>query len=87
MKRTKSLKVSIGKYTNREGKERNKYVEIGSILEDGDGKKLMLLNRTFNPAGVPNPENRDAIIVAMFDVEEERKDFTKEPEGYGDVPF
>jgi hypothetical protein len=24
------------------------------------------MKRTFNPAGVPNPENRDTIVVSMF---------------------
>ena len=26
----------------------------------------MVLNRTFNPAGVPNTENKTSVIVSMF---------------------
>ena len=59
MKKIKDLAVKVG--------EKN-WVNIGCIIEKDDGGKFMLMNRTFNPAGVPNPENRDTLIVSMFDV-------------------
>ncbi len=59
MKKIKDLAVKVG--------EKN-WVNIGCIMEKDDGGKFMILNRAFNPAGVPNPENRDTLIVSMFDV-------------------
>ena len=59
MKKVKDLAVKVG--------EKN-WVNIGCIMEKDDGKQFIIMNRTFNPAGVPNPENRDTLIVSMFDV-------------------
>lgn len=59
MKKVKDLAVKVG--------DKN-WVNIGCIVEKDDGGKFMIMNRTFNPAGVPNPDNRDTLIVSMFDV-------------------
>ena len=59
MEKVKDLAVKVG--------EKN-WVNIGCIMEKDDGGKFMILSRTFNPAGVPNPDNRDTLIVSMFDV-------------------
>ena len=59
MKKVKDLAVKVA--------DKN-WVNIGCIMEKDDGGKFMIMNRTFNPAGVPNPENRDTLIVSMFDV-------------------
>ena len=61
MKKVKDLAVKVA--------DKN-WVNIGCIMEKDDGGKFMIMNRTFNPAGVPNPENRDTLIVSMFDVKE-----------------
>ena len=34
--------VSVGKYTNAEGKERNRYQRIGSVIETKNGPMLKL---------------------------------------------
>lgn len=65
-KKKYDLAVKIGSYTDREGKEKGKYLNIGVIIEKEDGGRFMIMNRTFNPAGVPNPENKDTFIVSMF---------------------
>lgn len=68
MKKIKDLCVATNKYTNRDGVEKTNWLNIGSIMEKDDGGKFMLLDRCFNPAGVPNPENRSNLIVSMFDI-------------------
>ena len=60
------LAVKVGSYTDREGKEKNKWQNIGVIL-DGKYGDYMLLNRHFNPAGVPCDPSNDVITVSMFD--------------------
>jgi hypothetical protein len=67
-KKIKDLAVAGSKYTDREGNEKTNWQNIGSIMEKDDGGKFMILSRTFNPAGVPNPDNKDSLIVSMFDV-------------------
>lgn len=66
-KKIKDLAVKVGTY-QKGGETKNRYINIGCILEKDDGGKFMLLERTFNPAGVPNPDGKDTIIVSMFDI-------------------
>lgn len=65
------LAVKVGEYQDREsGKTKGKYQNIGAIIQKDDGGRFMLLDRFFNPAGIPNPENRPNIIVSLFNVQE-----------------
>jgi hypothetical protein len=66
MTQTIDLVVALGKYTDKEGKEKTRYENIGKIVQKDDGGEFILLKRTFNPAGVPNPDNKDMVIVSMF---------------------
>ena len=79
MKKVKDLAVKVA--------EKN-WINIGCIMEKDDGGKFMIMNRTFNPAGVPNPENRDTLIVSMFDVKP-KSDADKVSEAFNgeEVPF
>jgi hypothetical protein len=57
--------VKTGSYTDAQGNQKGRYENIGTVMMGDDGPYL-ILKRTFNPAGVPNPENRDSIIVSFF---------------------
>lgn len=72
MKKIKDLAVKVGTY-EKDGQTKNRYMNIGAILEKDDGGKFMLLDRTFNPAGVPNQDGKNTIIVSMFDVDGAKK--------------
>lgn len=60
------LVVKTGEYTNRDGEVKARYMNIGVVMENDKGP-YMLLNRTFNPAGVPGNADKDNIIVSMFE--------------------
>lgn len=60
------LAVKIESYTDRQGQQKNRYQNIGAVIE-GDRGPYLLLDRHFNPAGIPNPENRPNVIVSMFE--------------------
>lgn len=62
------LAVKTGSYSDRNGETKGRYVNCGAIWEKDDGSKFITLNRTFNPAGVPNPDNKEAIILSQFDL-------------------
>jgi hypothetical protein len=65
------LAVKVGEYQDREsGQTKGKYQNIGAIIQKDDGGRFMLLDRFFNPAGIPNPENRTNIIVSLFNVQD-----------------
>lgn len=64
MAKTHDLVVKVGTYM-KDGKEKNRYVNVGVVLE-GQYGPYILLNRHFNPAGVPCDPNKDSVIVSMF---------------------
>lgn len=59
------LAVKVDTYT-KNGESKNKWQNIGAVI-DGDKGPYILLDRYFNPAGVPNPDNRPNVIVSMFE--------------------
>lgn len=61
------LAVKTGEYTDREGSTKGRYVNVGAILQKDDGGKFIMLERWFNPAGVPNPDGRSTVILSMFE--------------------
>lgn len=65
-KKVKDLAVAAGKYI-KDGKEKNRYLNVGVVLETNDGGKFILLDRTFSPAGCPNPEGKSTVLISMFD--------------------
>lgn len=85
MKKLYDLSVRIGEY-QKDGETKGKYLNVGCIMEKDDGGKFILFNRTFNPAGVPNPENRESVIISMF--KKKSEDEKPLPENTsGDNPF
>jgi hypothetical protein len=68
-RKTKDLAVATGKYM-KDGQEKNRYTNVGYILEDESGAKMICLNRHFNPAGVPFKEGSESIILSQFEVTE-----------------
>jgi hypothetical protein len=69
-KKIKDLCVITHSYTDASGKKKNQYENVGHILQMDDGSEMQCLKRTFSPAGVPNPENRDTVILYRFDVKD-----------------
>ena len=82
--KTHDLAVKVGTYTDRSGNEKGRWKNIGSVLQMDDGGKVLLIDRTFNPAGVPNPDDRDSVMVSMFEPKE--RDQQQEPVGKGPAP-
>ena len=60
-----------------------------------DGGSVILLNRSFNPAGVPFKDGSDVVMISMFDpkdkdgnpVPAEAKKKAPPPEDFEDAPF
>lgn len=57
--------AKVGTYTSN-GETKGRFVTVGVVMEH-DGKPYILLNRTFNPAGVPNPDNKDNVLLSLYE--------------------
>ncbi len=89
MKKIYDLAVKTGEYVNFQNETKGKYINVGAVME-GDNGKFIFINRTFNPAGVPNPDNRDNIIVSMFTPKSKQENTETDkppPTSDEDIPF
>jgi|SaaInl85LU_5_DNA_1037374.scaffolds.fasta_scaffold43490_2 hypothetical protein len=65
-KKLYDIAVANGKYTDKEGNEKNSYKNIGVILE-GDNGPYMLLERSVNLAGFAvNDKSPNTVLASMF---------------------
>lgn len=83
MKKTHDLAVKTGSYATASGEKKGRYENVGMILETDNGE-MMLLKRTFNPAGVPNPDGRDSVVLYRFEVKPRQQ---STPQGSGGDDF
>jgi len=92
----KDLAVKTGEYTDNQGNTKGRYENVGAIMKGDDGNSFMMLKRTFNPAGVPNPQSRDSVLISMFDPkgqqqnqQQPKQDVPPMPPGLSDdeIPF
>lgn len=65
----RDLAVKTGEYRDRDGNTKGRYENVGVMMRGDDGGEFLLIKRTFNPAGVPNPDNRDTVSVSCFKAE------------------
>ena len=65
MSKVKDLVVKVREY-EKDGQKKAEWLNIGVIM-NGENGDYILLNRTFNPAGLPNPDDRTTVLVSMFD--------------------
>jgi hypothetical protein len=71
MKVLKELAVAVASYEDRNtGQMKNRYKNIGVLMEtenNGQVNRFLMLDRSFNPAGVPFKQGSDKILISMFD--------------------
>lgn len=60
------LVVKVGEYTDQSGATKGRFKNVGVVMQGKDGPYI-LLDRTFNPAGVSGNEGRESIIVSMYE--------------------
>jgi len=70
MSKKYDIAVKVGEY-EKNGETKSKYENIGVMLK-GEHGPYILLKRTFNPAGVPNPNNRDTVLISLFEPKEKQ---------------
>ena len=68
-KALKDLAVKTGEY-QKNGETKGRWMNVGKLMASDDGGQFVILNRAFNPAGIPNPEDRDTLLISCFDVKD-----------------
>ena len=64
------LVVKVGEYTDNQGQTKGRFKNVGVMMEGQNGPYL-LLDRTFNPAGVGGNDGRESIIISMYEPRDE----------------
>ena len=64
------LVVKVGEYTDGQGQTKGRFKNVGVMME-GDKGPYILLDRTFNPAGVGGNDGRESIIVSLYEPKQE----------------
>ena len=72
------LAVKTGEY-QKDGETKGRYENIGSLMQ-GDKGQFLILKRTFNPAGVPNPDDKDSVIVSCFEQQNNNQQAPQQPQ-------
>jgi len=66
----RDLAVSVGKYTDNQGFEKNRYKTIGQEVTKEDGGKFLLLDADIFHAALfalCNKERKDKVLVSIFE--------------------
>lgn len=50
-------------------KNGKQYVKVGVMLEGNNGDNFLLLDRTFNPAGVMGNPSHSSVLISLYDPE------------------
>lgn len=58
------VSAKVGSY-QKDGETKTIWKTVGQIRDDGNGEYL-LLDKTFNPAGLPCDPNKDQISLSLF---------------------
>lgn len=96
-KKIRDIAVKTGEYTDSSGQTKGRWQNVGSLMKGDDGSPFIVLNRWFNPAGVPNPDDRDSVLLSCFPLRDSAESApaaapapTPAPEPAGmddDIPF
>lgn len=70
-KRKYDLAVKVGQYTDAQGQSKNRYHNIGVVMQGDDGGHYMLLDPMVNLAAVPREAGKDRVMVSMFTPKED----------------
>lgn len=82
------LSVVKRRYKDDQGNEKAEWLNVGALIEK-DGKQFIIMDRTFNPAGVPH-DGKDGVLISCFEpkISEAKKqveDISQEPAD--EIPF
>lgn len=79
-RKIKDIAVKTGEYQDRNtGDTKGRYQNVGALMKNDDGSVFILLQRTFNPAGINS--DRETVLLSCFDLRDD--DGAKKNDGGG----
>lgn len=80
----RDIVAKVGEYQDRNtGENKARWMNVGSLMKNDDDSIFIILDRTFNPAGLPNPENRGNCLLSCFVPQEKREGGQQQGSGGG----
>lgn len=71
-RKIKNAVVKAGEYQDRNtGERKSRWLTIGAVMRNDDGSEFMILERHFNPAGLPDKDGRGTVIVNFWDPQDQ----------------
>tara|TARA_R110001599_G_scaffold337838_1_gene556506 strand:- start:9289 stop:9654 length:366 start_codon:yes stop_codon:yes gene_type:complete len=63
----RDIAVKTGEYQDlQSGQTKGRWQNVGALMKNDDGSEFIIMHRWFNPAGLPNPDNRDSVVLSCF---------------------
>ena len=60
--------IGTGQYRDKNGEAKTKWESVGSVIETDNGKKGLLLKRTFAPSGLPVDDKApNCVFIPLFE--------------------
>lgn len=69
MKKIYDIVAKVGEYQGKDGETKARWQTVGAVIE-GDKGPFMLLEKWFNPAGVPDARGGSAVMLSLFSPKE-----------------
>jgi hypothetical protein len=85
MQKKYDVVATVGSY-QKNGETKNKYKNVGGLFEK-DGNQFLLLDKTFNLAGMPG--DKESVLLSLFTPKEDSAKYAPSPTAVLDdeVPF
>ena len=74
------LVIKTGSYSDRDGNKKNRYKNVGAVFTNDDGGAFILMDKTFNPAGVTDEKNSDQILISCMAPRDMQSDGRDKPQ-------
>lgn len=58
--------AAVGQYVDQSGQQKTKFENVGAVIQNSNGGFNLLLNKTFNPAGLAQPD-KESVILSLFE--------------------
>jgi hypothetical protein len=78
-RKIKDVCVKTGEYRSNDGETRGRYQNVGALIQSDDGSQYIMLKKWFNPAGIPDKQGSDSILLSFF---EPKSDNATTPQSY-----
>lgn len=67
--------ATVGTY-QKGGETKSRFKNVGVVMEK-DGRPFILLDRTFNPAGLPVQDGRDTVLLSLYEPKDKGSDYNQ----------